>query len=252
MNSRPLIGITSDFIADKSRYALAYDYVTAVERAGGLPLMLPFQVDHGLIPQLVDTLDGIIFSGGDDLDPSRWGEPRHANAVPTHPLRERFELALLATAEQRRLPILGICLGSQLINVHRGGSLIQFLPDVPRDGAIEHRKLGDHATRHEVHLLPGTHLARAIGCERCSVNTRHKQAIGRLGRGLRIAAAAPDGVIEGIEDPDYPLLLAVQWHPENLFAESEHLNLFRLLVDTAAKEKAAQRQSGVSQGRFAD
>jgi putative glutamine amidotransferase len=230
---RPVIGITMDYGDKPNRYMLPYDYATSIERAGGLPWPLPYMTDLSLIPEIVDRLDGIVFSGGDDLDPSLYGQTRHPRAEPIDPNRQRFELALIAEVEKRRMPALGICLGCQLMNVHRGGSLIQFLPDDPRDGALEHRKMDDTSRRHPVRLEPGTRLAEAIGRAEISVNTRHKQAIDRPGRGLRVIAKAPDGVVEAIEDPEHPFFMAVQWHPENLSTSPEHLAPFRLLVGRA-------------------
>lgn len=230
----PVIGITVDTSHQHPRrYECTNDYAISVERAGGLPVMLPYRVPLSLVPRYVDLLDGLLFSGGDDLDPVLYGESYHPKAHPVDPDRQRFELALLAEAERRRLPVLGVCLGSQLINVHRGGSLIQFLPEHGRDNALEHRSLGDPTRRHPVSVQPGTMLAEAVGRHQVHVNTRHKQAVGRPGRGLRVNAVAPDGVIEGTEDPTLPLFLAVQWHPENLHAEPEHLALFELLVRKA-------------------
>ena len=119
------------------------------------------------------------------------------------------------------------------MNVDRGGSLFQFLPDLSRDSALEHRKLNDDGRRHLVRIEPGTVLREAIGKDEIIANTRHKQAIDRVGHGLKIAARAPDGVVEGIEDPTMPLFLGVQWHPENLSDQPEHLAPFRLLVEKA-------------------
>jgi putative glutamine amidotransferase len=160
----------------------------------------------------------------------------HPKAEPIDPARQRFELALLAEVERRRVPALGVCLGSQLMNVHRGGSLHQFLPDLPRDGALEHRRLSDDGRRHPVRIEPGTVLFKAIGEEQIVANTRHKQAIKTVGKGLRVTARAPDGVVEAIEDPSMPLYLAVQWHPENLSDHPEHLAPFKLLVETARRK----------------
>jgi putative glutamine amidotransferase len=212
---------------------LTHDYATSVERAGGIPFPLAYKIDRSLIPEIVDHLDGIVFSGGDDLDPVLYGEAYHPKAEPIDPARQTFELALIAEVERRRMPALGVCLGSQLMNVHRGGSLIQFLPEHERDGLLEHRRLDDHFRRHPVRLVPGTMLADAVGKAEISVNTRHKQSVGRLGRGLRVIATAPDGVIEGVEDPAHPFFMAVQWHPENLKDEPEHLAPFKLLVEKA-------------------
>jgi putative glutamine amidotransferase len=236
---RPVIGLTmSSFPETPARYDLAMDYATAVERAGGLPWPLPFKADLSLIPEFVDHLDGVLFTGGDDLDPALYGETRHPRAEPVHPDRQRFELALIAEIERRRMPALGVCLGCQLMNVYRGGSLIQFLPDQQRDSALEHRKLNDDSRRHRVKLEPGTRLAEAIARPEITVNTRHKQAVARPGKGLRVIAKAPDGVVEAIEDPSLPFFMAVQWHPENLSDQPEHLAPFKLLVEAARRAKA--------------
>ena len=209
-------------------------YSTAVEKAGGLPLLIPYRTDLSLIPQIIDTLEGVLFSGGNDLDPSLYGESYHAGAVPIDPDRQRFEMALLAEVERRRVPALGVCLGSQLMNVYRGGSLNQFLPDLQRDPMLEHRKIDGIAPRHGVRLNENSIAAQALGKTEIDANSSHKQSVNRVGRGLRIIGTAPDGVVEGVEDPSLPLFLGVQWHPERLHEEPDHLALFRLLVDKAA------------------
>ncbi len=217
------------------QYALNTDYVAAVEKAGGLPLPLPFHVDPALCQEYLDTLDGLLFTGGPDLDPSAYGQSWHPRAEPIHPSRQRFEFALLAAAEQRHMPILGICLGSQVMNVHRGGTLHQFLPELKRDNALEHRRLDAPQRRHPASLIGESSLRAALGKADLDVNTSHKQAVDQLGRGLRIIAKAPDGVIEGTEDPSGPLFLAVQWHPERLCGEADHLAIFRILVEAACR-----------------
>jgi putative glutamine amidotransferase len=135
----------------------------------------------------------------------------------------------LAEVERRRMPALGVCLGSQVMNVYRGGSLHQFLPDL--NLGLEHRKLPGELKRHPVQLDASSQLGKAIGKPEISVNTYHKQSVNRLGKGLRVIATAPDGVIEGFEDPSFPLFTAVQWHPERLTDEAEHLAPFKLLVE---------------------
>jgi len=235
---RPIIGITTDYNSRQTGYESPYGYSLSVGRAGGLPLLIPYRTDFSLIPQIVDTLNGIIFSGGDDLDPAAYGETYHPQTCPIDPARERFERALLAEVERRRLPTLGICLGSQLMNVHRGGSLIQFLPDVVNgNGGLEHRRLDDWGRRHEVKLVPETTVANLLGSREVAANTSHKQAVKKLGRGLRVIATAPDGVIEGTEDPTMPLFLGVQWHPERMSDEPQHLAIFKLLVEKASTAK---------------
>jgi putative glutamine amidotransferase len=238
MAKRPTIGITVGYSdANPSRYESPSDYARAVERAGGLPILLPFRADLSLIPDYADLIDGIVFTGGDDLDPALFGEARHPNAIAVDPDRQRFELALIAEIERRKMPALGVCMGSQLMNIHRGGSLIQYLPDESRESAVEHRHLGDNTYRHPIRLEPQSLLGKAIGRPEIIANSRHKQSVRKLGRGLRVNAVAPDGVIEGFEDPDLPLFLAVQWHPENLAGSmSEHQAPFDTLVRVAMKK----------------
>lgn len=232
---RPIIGITADYIAGQGRYMLNYTYSDAVERAGGLPLVLPFRTDPSLIPQMVDQLDGILFSGGADMNSVHWNEPLHPKVVPLDPQRERFELALMREVDRRRVPTLAICMGAQVMNVCRGGSLIQFLPDHERPGALEHRAQDPDDRRHAVELRPGSMLGGIIGGSACEVNTRHKQAIARTGTGLQVVATALDGVVEAIEDPTAPLFIGVQWHPERLVEQGEQLALFKRLVEVAQK-----------------
>src|SRR3954471_17210474 len=150
--NRPLIGITTDYNEKRTSYSSYFSYAGSVERAGGLPMLIPYRMSVELIPQLVSTFQGIVFSGGDDLDPSCFGECYCEGTEPIDPARERFERALLAEVERRRLPALGICLGSQLRNCHRGGSLIQYLPGMSRDNPLEHRKLNDPTRCHGVNI----------------------------------------------------------------------------------------------------
>jgi len=232
---RPVIGITIDRCDNAERYESPFSYAKAIELAGGLPLLFPYKTDLMLIPQYVDLIDGMLFSGGNDLDPSLYGQEWHEKAERIDPDRQRWDMALMAEVERRRTPTLGVCLGSQIMNVYRGGSLHQFLPDVPRDGSLEHRKIGAEVKRHPVTLDPASEIGRAIGKPEISVNTYHKQSAQTLGRGLRVIATAPDGVIEGFEDPSFPLFAAVQWHPERLTEEPEHLAPFKLLVEKSKK-----------------
>jgi putative glutamine amidotransferase len=214
------------------------NYAAAVEKAGGLPLLLPYKTDHSLVPQYVDLLDGILFTGGNDLDPALYGEAGfHPKTVPIDPARQSFELALMKEVEKRRMPTLGICLGSQVMNVYRGGSLVQFLPEQDRPNALEHRSASrENPTRHQIKVDTKSQLGGAIGKSDVSANSFHKQGIKTLGKGLRVIATAADGVIEAFEDPTFPLFAAVQWHPERLTNEPEHLAPFKLLVQKSTKK----------------
>jgi putative glutamine amidotransferase len=230
---RPIIGITMDTRDEGGYYQLGFDYPKSIEKAGGLPLGIPYKTDHTLIPQILDVLDGILFTGGNDLDPALYGESWHAEAQKIDPERQAFELALLAEVEKRRLPALAICLGCQLLNVYRGGSLHQFIPDLGDKN--EHRRGEQTVRRHLIKIEPDSALGRVLNKSEISANSYHKQAVNAVGKGLKITAVSDDGIIEGLEDPTFPLLAAVQWHPERLNSEAEHLAPFRLLVEKASQ-----------------
>jgi len=240
-SDRPVIGITMDTRDGLPAYHLNFDYAKAVEMAGGLPVALPYKTSVELVPAFVDLVDGLLFTGGNDLDPAAYGQERHPKAVAVDPDRQTFEMALMAEVERRRMPLLAVCLGCQVLNVYRGGSLHQFLPDF--EDKQEHRRVDGVARKHEVTIEPSSELGRLIGAEKIVANTFHKQAVDRVGKGLRVTAVAEDGVIEGIEDPTYPLVMGVQWHPERL-AETEeaHLAPFRLLVAKAGEKRVARSE----------
>lgn len=231
--NRPTIGITRNSASAEPPDASYPFYAKSVESAGGTPQAVFFRDSLEDVSAVLDGVDGVLFTGGADLDPARYGQQWHPMAQRIDPRRERWELALLAEAERRKMPVLGICLGCQLINVHRGGSLVQFLPDVP--GALEHRKIGEVVLRHDVAIEADSVLSRGVGKTQLSVNTYHKQAVHLAGRGLRVVARAADGVIEAVEDATLPLFLGVQWHPERISAEIEQLALFRMLTAAAGR-----------------
>ena len=184
----------------------------------------------------LDGADGLMLTGGDDVEPSRYGEPVHAATVPAESGRDEFELALVRAARERRLPIFAICRGIQVLNVALGGTLVQDLPS-ERPSTIAHsqREPRQEAT-HAVKVMgEGTRLGRVLGSLEVQVNSMHHQAIDRLGFGLREVAWAPDGVIEGVEMPgEDRFVLGVQWHPEELVGHDQAArNLFSALVDAA-------------------
>ncbi|NLG42534.1 MAG: gamma-glutamyl-gamma-aminobutyrate hydrolase family protein [Phycisphaerae bacterium] len=241
---RPAIGITCSFQQTdppnpRLQTRLNAAYSDAVFAAGGLPrpIALPAEPEPSLLDDLLSGLDGVIFSGGLDLDPQRYGQTRHPKAELMHERRDRFEFTLFRRADELRLPILAICLGYQVAHVARGGRLIQHLDDVPRTPAIAHHLRHGQAF-HEVTLAPGSRLAQIIGTTRLEVNSRHHQAVDPdyAGRGLRPVAFAPDGVLEAAEDCESRHLLGVQWHPEDLIDRREHLCLFADLVEHAAEK----------------
>jgi gamma-glutamyl-gamma-aminobutyrate hydrolase PuuD len=179
------------------------------------------------IEETLDSLDGLILSGGSDVDPDLYGDERHPE-TQSIPERDRAEIALLRAALERDMPVLAICRGSQVLNVAKGGDLVQHLPDVVGDE--RHRHTSGAFAEHGVEILPGTRLERVIG-DRAPVKSYHHQGYRRLGEGLREAARADDGTIEAIEDPSRRFALGVLWHPE----EGEDFALFAELVDEARR-----------------
>jgi putative glutamine amidotransferase len=222
--------------------ALGMVYLRAVERAGGIPVVLPPQ-SLERIDDLLDQLSGLCISGGPDIHPKAYGASPSPDLGPTEPDLDAFELAIIQAADARGIPVLGICRGAQAMNVARGGTLIQHLPDVT-DGTIDHRQeTPGRLTSHEVAVAPDSLLHRIVGADRVPVNTFHHQAAQRLGRGLRVVATAPDGTVEAIEGAGPGLYLGVQWHAEGLVDRPEHLALFAELVDAAAEYRdSAQRE----------
>jgi len=209
------------------------EYADAIERAGGLPIILPPVCDLALVPALLSRVDGVLIAGGADVDPARYGQEAHPATRPLAARREAFDLAVLREAEKRRLPVLAICLGIQLLNVARGGTLIQDLPD--QRGLTAHNAGPKQPDAfHPVEVRPGTLLASVLGAGTLEVNSSHHQAIDALGRGLTVSATAPDGLVEAIEDPNLPFYIGVQWHPERLAADHPtHQRLFDALAEAA-------------------
>jgi len=226
---RPVIGITLDHNRQRERYELGYAVAGAVALAGGEPVLLPFH-ERATLPAFVA---GLVLSGGNDPDPSAWGEAWHPACNRVDPKRERHERWLAGEAWNRGLPVLGICFGMQVMNLARGGSLIQHLPDLGRPG--HERGEQGWQRRHDVALRPDSLIARTCGVVALEVNTSHHQAVGEVGRGLVASAVAPDDTIEAVEDPRRQFWLGVQWHPERQAVEGEtrHQRLFEALVKAA-------------------
>jgi putative glutamine amidotransferase len=243
----PLIGVTTSEVRLEHRaeplpegdppqreMALGMVYMRAVELAGGIPVVLP-PLGSEIIAPLLDRLSGICLSGGPDLDPHGYGEGPDPHLGPTEPDLDAFELALAKVADQRRMPVLGICRGCQALNVARGGTLHQHLADVT-DGSIEHRQgARGRVPTHTVRIEPRSRLATIMGVSEAEVNSFHHQSAARLGKRLKAVAWSPDGVVEGIESSGPHLYLGVQWHAESLVERPEHLALFRSLVDEAGR-----------------
>jgi putative glutamine amidotransferase len=229
---RPLIGITSydEPVAwgawNVDAVLVPTAYVRAVERAGGRPLVIP-PADNGVAETLA-VLDGLVFSGGGDVDPDAYGAEPHNETRGVNSKRDEAELALLRAALDRELPLLAVCRGSQVFNVALGGDLVQHLPELV--GHDRHLHTPGEFADHDVRVEPATRVGAILG-DRSPVKSHHHQAFGRLGGNLREAAWADDGTLEAIEDPTRPFAVGVLWHPE----EGEDLALFEALVEEARR-----------------
>jgi putative glutamine amidotransferase len=215
-----------------ARLALRLTYTQALQEAGAIAVVLPA---HGFVDDvepLLDRLDGLLFSGGPDLDPATYGRERHPLLGPDVDRRsDEYEFALLRAATARDLPMLAICRGMQALNVSRGGTLHQHLPDLTE---LDHRQTHPgHEAAHAVSVTPGSPLHRLTGSRTLEVNTLHHQAIDDLGAGLAVCAHAPDGTIEAVHDPSMHFCLGVQWHAELLTHQAEHAPLLGELVAAA-------------------
>ncbi len=252
--SRPLIGVTTSEVrraeqieqtaqGDPPRHemALGLTYMRAIEKAGGIPVVIPPLEDRAIEP-LLERVAGICLSGGPDLDPGSYDQQPHPMLGPTEPDLDRFELAVARAADERGKPLLAICRGAQALNIARGGSLHQHLPDREAEAgsAIGHRQkaAGDIVT-HEVEISPHSKLAEIVGSTRIEVNSFHHQATERLGDDLVPVAWASDGVVEGVEDPAREFLIGVQWHAESLVDRPEELALFEAFVEASAVQAAS-------------
>ena len=234
---RPLIGVTiGDDDERTGRFSLRKDYVRAVEAAGGLPVVLapgrPEDAD-----ELLRRIDGVLLSGGSDVDPAHYGEGAHETVTDVAPDRDAFELALCREALRQDRPTLAICRGQQALNVATGGTLVQDIPSSVAGAADHDPERERWELTHEVRLLPGSRLRQVLGEDRVAVNSFHHQAVKDLGRGLMATAwSVDDGVIEGIEAPDCRFVLGVQWHPESFWDRRPGFqSLFEALVAAARK-----------------
>lgn len=191
-----------------------WPYVEAVQRAGGLPLILPPDDEAAEKPDpLLDRVDGLILAGGADVDPASYGAAPHERTGATHPDRDRFELGLAHRAIERGIPVLGICRGGQMLNVASGGTLHQHLPEIVGDD--RHLEEPGTFSEHEVELEAGSLAARAAGATRVAVRSHHHQGVDELGEGLVASGhSLPDGIVEAVESSDRDFALGVLWHPE--------------------------------------
>lgn len=238
----PFIGIPcqsdgSNRVAKVPRFSANQSYVRCVEAAGGLPFLIPLVEREDTLRAIYDRLDGLLLTGGADVDPACYGEAPHPKLGEVDGPRDRVELALTRWALADGLPILAICRGIQVLNVAAGGTLYQDIASQV-DGAIEHTYYPDNPRdliAHPVTIEPDSRLAAILGSTTLGVNSLHHQAVRDVAPGFAVTARAPDGLVEAIEGVDHPFALGVQWHPEELVEKDPRMRwLFEAFVREAA------------------
>jgi putative glutamine amidotransferase len=223
----PVIGVT--------RCSRLDDYLASVERSGARARVLEVSESPRAV---IDTIDGVLLTGGGDVDPVFYGQERHPSVHDAEPGRDEFEIDLARRAMEADLPVLAICRGSQVLNVAAGGTLVQDIPSAVNTNLEHSLESPKDCLAHDIRIVSDTRLHAALGgavdasCA-CHVNSRHHQSVGTLGASLVASATAPDGVIEGIEAPRYRFCIGVQWHPEFLISEGD-ARLFRAFLGAAA------------------
>jgi putative glutamine amidotransferase len=245
--SKPVIGIGSDVahVEGKRDRSFAYlTYAEALRRAGAIPVIIAPQPENAA--EVVDTLDGILLAGGPDCDPAAYNAERHEKVTEVmDPRRQSNDLALARAARQRGIPTLGICLGMQMMNVAAGGTLVQDIGSEV-DTEIRHESIPEDRARHDVLVEQGTQLASILPAVEFNVNSSHHQAVKDLGEGLRITAHAPDGVVEGLEDPRLPFYVGVQWHPEDMTGETSAGTLFDAFIEAAREYRETKKTAAAA------
>ncbi len=237
MAEMPLIGVTTSITIGKvpERAYVNSAYLGAIQQAGGVPVILPPQLSSASLARLLRGLDGLLLTGGGDIDPALFGEAPHATLSEVAPVRDTLESSAVQVALERRLPILAICRGIQLLNVALGGTLFQDVGTDPGTQLVHSQREPRDQPTHKVRLQAGSRLAETLGTDELEVNSMHHQAVKTLGAGLSAVAWAPDQIIEGVEVTDSSrFVLGVQWHPEELCGDSEPARrLFAALVRSA-------------------
>jgi putative glutamine amidotransferase len=235
--AKPLIGICPNIRTTKRRgdaYFLLTSYAELVARMGGLPVILPLASTLEEAREVVGRVDGLLLTGGADLDPKRYGQSVRRPDLLGHTGRNESDCFFARAAQERGTPTLGICLGIQVMNVEFGGTLLQHIAD-DLPGALEHEEDEelDNAPEHPIAVEPATILAKVLGAGRCVVNSFHHQSVDRVAPAFKVSARSEDGVVEAIERSDHPFYVGVQWHPERMPDAPSTRRLIGAFLDAA-------------------
>lgn len=241
-----LVAVTTGSTFDRrgfERAAINLSYLRAIEGASLIPLVLTPDISPGALEAAMSQVSGLLLTGGGDVEPARYGGPAHETLVGVSEARDSLEIDAIRLAGERKLPVLAICRGLQVLNVALGGSLVQDIPSMV-EGACSH-SLEDprQGPAHEVEVMPGSRLAEILGAGVIPVNSRHHQAAARLGDGLEVSARSADGVIEGLELPGERFVVAVQWHPEDMLGHFESAGKLFAAFAAAARVPSLARFS---------
>ena len=238
---KPLIGITPSMGVDEKLYLVSPDNVSAITRAGGIPVILPYVMDESDIKQMAQTIDGLYTTGGYDVDPTYFGEEPHQKLGSVTPARDAFEIAMTKRMLELGKPILGVCRGCQILNVAVGGTMYQDIYSQIDKELLQHSQSAPtwHGS-HFVTVLKGSLLHRLTGMETLKVNSRHHQANREVPEPFQVSGVANDGIIEAIESKEHSFVLGLQWHPESLVTVDDEasLRIYQGFI------KACQRTSG--------
>lgn len=248
---RPLIAVTTTSYSGAEyrtpQILLGSPYLEAVQRVSATPVLLTPAHSQASIAELVDAVDGLVLTGGEDIDPSRYGHKPHPKLETVNHTRDEMELRALARALELRMPVLAICRGLQLLNVHFGGTLFQHLPSEKPGGVIHEQSAPINERWHGARVEPGSRVEKLFAAQTFQINSFHHQGIDRLGAGLRAVGWADDGLVEAVEATDYPWVIGVQWHPERGEVEvpEDHRHPDWQLFFAFAEEARAYREARV-------
>ncbi|MFW5985186.1 MAG: gamma-glutamyl-gamma-aminobutyrate hydrolase family protein [Halanaerobiaceae bacterium] len=230
-----VIGVTIGYSnQQETKLELHANYLNVIKKAGGLPVILPPQIEPEVLEQLLDKIDGLLFSGGTDVDPYYFGEEPKKGLRRVDPGRDKFEMKLVNWALEKKVPVLALCRGIQVLNIALGGTIIQHL-----DGGLKHEQDAPYSyPSHKVFLTENGYLQQVYGKTEIAVNSFHHQALQKTGSGLKVEASSSDGIVEAVSLPDHPFVVGVQWHPERMYkTEPLQLKLFQKFVRASSGRK---------------